>query len=76
LIEEGNEVVNRVKIAHKEHMETLEAVQKELTARVLSFSAVASQVDKCEDVDLIISVGGDGTFLDVSTQYLICCFRC
>jgi NAD+ kinase len=49
-------------------METLEAVQKELTARGVEFQCLSrSQVDKMvEDVDLIISVGGDGTFLDVS----------
>jgi len=68
LIEEGNEVVNRVKIAHEEHMETLAAVQKELGNRGIEFQCLwRSQLDsRVKDVDLIISVGGDGTFLDAS----------
>ena len=68
LIEEGNEVVNRVKLAHEEHMETLAAIQKELKARGIEFECLwRSQLDKVvDDVDLIISVGGDGTFLDAS----------
>jgi NAD+ kinase len=68
LIEEGNEVVNRVKIAHEEHMETLNAIHDELKARNIEFQSLwRSQVEThVEDVDLIISVGGDGTFLDAS----------
>ncbi len=68
LIEEGNEVVNRVKIAHEEHMETLVAIEKELSSRGIQFECLwRSQLEKVvDDVDLIISVGGDGTFLDAS----------
>jgi NAD+ kinase len=68
LIEEGNEVVNRVKIAHEEHMETLTAIQQELTSRGIEFQCLwRSQMERLvDDVDLIISVGGDGTFLDAS----------
>jgi NAD+ kinase len=68
LIEEGNEVVNRVKIAHEEHMETLAAVHAELTSRNIEFKSVSrSEMEAhVQDIDLIISVGGDGTFLDAS----------
>jgi NAD+ kinase len=68
LIEEGSEVVNRVKIAHDEHMETLMAIQTELTSRGIEFQCLwRSQLDRVvEGVDLMISVGGDGTFLDAS----------
>jgi len=68
LLEEGHESVTRVKMAHNEHMETLEHLEKELTARGIAFTshARAELSDKVTDVDLVIAVGGDGTFLDAS----------
>lgn len=68
LLEEGNEVVTRVKMAHSEHLETLERVQLELSKRGIEFKSVARSDlnSRVEGVDLMISVGGDGTFLDAS----------
>lgn len=68
LLEEGNEVVTRVKTAHSEHLETLERVQLELSKRSIEFKSVARAdlTSRVEGVDLMISVGGDGTFLDAS----------
>ncbi len=68
LLEEGNEVVTRVKVAHSEHVETLEQVEKELTRRGIEFRSIprSELSDEVDDVDLLISVGGDGTFLDAS----------
>lgn len=68
LIEEGNEVVNRVRLAHEEHVDTLARIEDELSNRGIDFVSLSrSQVaDTVEDVDLVISVGGDGTFLDAS----------
>ncbi|HEY9871423.1 MAG TPA: NAD(+)/NADH kinase, partial [Candidatus Obscuribacterales bacterium] len=68
LVEQGHETVTRVKLAHSEHYETLEQIQKELSERGIEYRAVA-RVDLTTfvtDVDLVISVGGDGTFLDAS----------
>jgi NAD+ kinase len=68
LLEEGSEVVTRVKLAHNEHVETLELLEKELLKRGVEYRSVARSelTQKVTDVDLVISVGGDGTFLDAS----------
>lgn len=60
--------VTRVKVAHEEHYSALEAVKTELSNRGINFEALA-RVDvtgPITDCDLVISVGGDGTFLDAS----------
>lgn len=68
LLEEGHESVTRVKVAHDEHMETLQHLEKELAARGVEFRSIARAElhDKVKDVDLMVAVGGDGTFLDAS----------
>jgi NAD+ kinase len=68
LIEEGNSNVAKVKTAHDEHYETLEALQKELDRRGIKYDSVARADlgDNADKYDLVISVGGDGTFLDAS----------
>ena len=68
LLEEGSEVVTRVKTAHSEHLETLEHLEKELRKRNIEYRSVARSelTGKISDTDLVISVGGDGTFLDAS----------
>lgn len=68
LLEEGHESVTRVKVAHNEHMETLQHLEKELEQRGITFRSVAraEAPAKITDVDLVIAVGGDGTFLDAS----------
>jgi len=68
LLEEGHEAVTRVKVAHSEHVETLERVESELKRRNIDFQTIprAELEGMVMDVDLMISVGGDGTFLDAS----------
>jgi NAD+ kinase len=68
LLKEQSEVVKRVKQAHEEHVETLEHLEKELTRRGVQYRSVArAELDYVvRDVDLMIAVGGDGTFLDAS----------
>ncbi|MBS2006896.1 MAG: NAD(+)/NADH kinase [Cyanobacteria bacterium SZAS TMP-1] len=68
LLEEGSEVVNRVKIAHEEHVATLNSILAELDKRGIEYQSLRrSEVEAVvKDVDLVISVGGDGTFLDAS----------
>ncbi|MBN8661663.1 MAG: NAD(+)/NADH kinase [Candidatus Obscuribacter phosphatis] len=68
LMESGSDVVSRVRLAHEEHVETLELVESELRRLGISFQSLwRSQVPGIvEDIDLMISVGGDGTFLDAS----------
>lgn len=68
LLEEGHEVVTRVKVAHSEHLETLERLQAELDQRGIEYKSIARAElnTRVDDVDMMISVGGDGTFLDAS----------
>lgn len=68
LLEEKNEVVERVELAHQEHLDTLKAVQSHLTDRGIEYKFIArSELDHyIKNIDLMISVGGDGTFLDAS----------
>jgi NAD+ kinase len=68
LLEEGSDVLKRVKLAHEEHQATLAVIKKELEARYIEYKVVwRSQIEGfVEDYDLVIAVGGDGTFLDAS----------
>ncbi len=51
----------------KNHPQTLRTVEEELKKWGISFQTVArGQIKKIEDYDLVITVGGDGTFLDTS----------
>ena len=68
LLREGHESVRKVKIAHEEHIKCLETVKESLAKHKIEFSCVA-RIDmntRVNDIDLMISVGGDGTFLDAS----------
>ncbi len=68
LLKEGHESVRKVKLAHEEHTTCLQTVKDELTKRKIDFTCVA-RIDfdtRVNDIDLMISVGGDGTFLDAS----------
>jgi NAD+ kinase len=68
LLQEHSEVVTRVKLAHDEHVRTLNHLESELSKRDIEFQSIARAELKVrvEDVDLMIAVGGDGTFLDAS----------
>lgn len=68
LLDEGNTSVARVKSAHEEHYETLRALESELKKRKIEYTALARAdlQESADDYDLVISVGGDGTFLDAS----------
>lgn len=68
LIEEGHSNVAKVKTAHDEHYETLAAIHDDLKRRGIAFDSVARADlgSDAESYDLVISVGGDGTFLDAS----------
>lgn len=72
LVSDGNQVVNRVKVAHEEHLDSLAKVEAELRRRGVEFQCLwRSQLpDVVRDADLVISVGGDGTFLDASHALL------
>jgi NAD+ kinase len=70
LLEQGNEAVSRVKISHQEHYRVVEQIEQELSKRKLHYQSVVrgklpGQISP-GDADLVISVGGDGTFLEVS----------
>lgn len=68
LIEEGHANVAKVKTAHDEHYATLDLLQGELDKRGIKYDSVARADlgESADTYDLIISVGGDGTFLDAS----------
>ncbi len=68
LLEEGHASVAKVQTAHEQHVATLTVIEKALTERNIAFEKVA-RADKdavTAGFDLLISVGGDGTFLDAS----------
>jgi NAD+ kinase len=68
LLKEGHESVRKVKLAHEEHTAALEAVKNALTKRGIEFQSMPRiELNTCvDDIDMMISVGGDGTFLDAS----------
>lgn len=68
LLEEGNTSVSRVRSAHDEHYETLKKLESKLEKRKIQFvsRARADLREMADDYDLVISVGGDGTFLEAS----------
>lgn len=68
LLEEGHANVAKVKTAHDEHYATLDLLQTELTKREIKYDSVARADlgESADTYDLIVSVGGDGTFLDAS----------
>lgn len=68
LLEEKSEIVKRVLTAHNEHLATVEAIHAELERQKIEYVSVARSelIDPIEDVDLVIAVGGDGTFIDAS----------
>jgi len=68
LLEQEHMAVRLVKKSHSEHTTTLERLSQELKKRKISFTSQvrSSLTRKIEDIDLLIAVGGDGTFLDAS----------
>jgi NAD+ kinase len=68
--------IERLRNAHAAHLQTLQQVEAELQARDLKYRKFyrARQVNY-EPYDLIISVGGDGTFLEaqrrITTQTIV-----
>jgi NAD+ kinase len=70
LLEAGNEAVSRVKLSHQEHYRVVEQIEEDLRKRKLRYQSILrgklpGQISP-DDADLVISVGGDGTFLEVS----------
>lgn len=68
LLDEKHLAVSKVTTAHEEHYQTLDYVKEQLTKRGIEHLAVVRQDLKgltC-DADLVLSVGGDGTFLDTA----------
>lgn len=68
LIEKGDETVAFYKPAHMEQEETVAQVRQLLQERVIEYQIVSRGELKGDPagVDAVISIGGDGTFLDIS----------
>ncbi len=68
LLEEGHASVAKVKTAHDQHVDALQHIETELKARGIEFDSChrAELDEKAHQYDLLITVGGDGTFLDAS----------
>lgn len=68
LLEEGHASVAKVKNAHEQHVETLQTIETALSKRNIEFESIhrAELNERSQHQDLIITVGGDGTFLDAS----------
>lgn len=78
LIRKGNQSVKDSQALHEEHVSSLELVKRTLRQMAISFRAVDRRRIRSMkvplSVDLVITVGGDGTFLDAShrvTQQLM-----
>jgi NAD+ kinase len=65
LIADGSEVVRTVPKSHEQHLASLAQVEQALTERRIAYDVVnrQSEFTIASDVDLIVTVGGDGTFL-------------
>lgn len=68
LLADDHESIKRVRLAHEEHLATIEVLETELSKRGIKFKSIARSDlhGTVADVDLMISAGGDGTFLDAS----------
>ena len=63
----GDPLARRVTVAHLEHLASLEVVEAALRARGLDFRVVTTLNRRLAGwADLIVTVGGDGTFLSAS----------
>ncbi|MCB0272233.1 MAG: NAD(+)/NADH kinase [Bdellovibrionales bacterium] len=71
LFQKKHPTTNRFLPAHKNHLRSLEMVKSVLKKRKIQFKAQPrSWAFDEKDFDLIVSVGGDGTFLDASRHVL------
>lgn len=68
LLNESSIVTSKLKIAHNEHMETLVRVQNFLQDHEVEYKTLTehTSIEIPEDTELVITVGGDGTFLAAS----------
>jgi NAD+ kinase len=68
LLEQEHVAIQRVKQAHTEHTDTLDKLAQHLKEKQINYSTKArsSLANKVSDFDMLIAVGGDGTFLDAS----------
>lgn len=68
LLEEGHASVAKVKTAHEQHVDTLTTIESELKSHGVQYDTChrADLAEKAGNCDLLITVGGDGTFLDAS----------
>lgn len=68
LLEEGHASVAKVQTAHDQHVGTLQTIESELKARGIEYESChrAELDEKKQHFDLLITAGGDGTFLDAS----------
>lgn len=65
LIASGSEAVKTMARTHEQHLQSLAQVKEALTVRGIAFDVVNREGSQniSKDVDLIVTVGGDGTFL-------------
>lgn len=65
LLAEGSEAICTIPKTHEQHLQTLADVERELSARGIAYDLIsrAGRIEVTPDVDLIVTVGGDGTFL-------------
>ena len=67
LLAEKSAVLLRSKLSHEEHVGTLETIQQELTRRKIPFDVRhRKELEPVRGYDLVLTIGGDGTFLEAS----------
>lgn len=71
LLERKDTTVRKMEIVHRQHVACLERVQSALESLGLPYTSVErSAMRKAKGHDLIVTVGGDGTFLSASHHVL------
>lgn len=70
LIEEGNKAVCNMAQTHEQHYRSIDAVRRELERRGIEVSVINrnTPVVLAPNTDLVVTVGGDGTFLHAARQ--------
>src|SRR5947208_2543078 len=68
LLSAGNQAAVRMKEAHGDHVGTLDVVERALSQRGIDYKCIGrgELAAELNGTDLVITIGGDGTFLDAS----------
>lgn len=67
LLRERNPAIRRSKISHDSHVDALERIRRQLAGHKIRFDVTPrGRLRTISGYDLVLTIGGDGTFLDAS----------